>query len=65
MVEEGGMRITKKTGVYSGIELEIHKQEPFYDERLSANEYNPLLSFNNDKTSIKTDEEWKQVCKIL
>lgn len=65
VVEEGGMRMTKKTGVYSGIELEVHMQQPFYDERLAANESDPSLSFNQNRTPIQTDEEWKQVCNNL
>lgn len=62
-VEEGGIRTIKSTGVYSGIKLEIHLLQSFYDERLESNNEDSFVCFNVKSKEIKTDEQWKQACK--
>lgn len=64
VVEEGGVRTIKKTGVYSGTKLQIFFLQPFYDERLESKSDGSLLSFDVKSKEIITDEHWSQACKI-
>ncbi|GMH33927.1 hypothetical protein BSKO_01761 [Bryopsis sp. KO-2023] len=61
VVEEGGKRTIKSTGVYSGTELELYMEHPFFDDRLPVDDTNPGLNFNVDRKQITTDEEWKEI----
>lgn len=62
--EEDGMRTTKRTGVYSTVELEwVHKQLLF-DDRVEASSETPLvLNFAIKESVLKGKDEWMQLIK--
>ncbi|KXZ56071.1 hypothetical protein GPECTOR_2g953 [Gonium pectorale] len=61
VTEEAGKRTTKLTGVFTGTELSLLVENPYYDERLPAREDKPELNFSQKRTLIRTDDEWQEV----
>eukprot|EP00198_Chlamydomonas_reinhardtii_P003541 XP_001692877.1 flagellar associated protein [Chlamydomonas reinhardtii] len=61
VVEEAGKRTTKLTGVFTGTELALMVENPYYDERLPAREDKPELNFSQKRTPIRTDDEWQEL----
>ncbi len=60
-MEEAGKRTTKLTGVFTGTELALMVENPYFDERLPAREDKPELNFTHKRTLIRTDDEWQEV----
>lgn len=60
-MEEAGKRTTKLTGVFTGTELALMVENPYFDERLPAREDKPELNFTQKRTLIRTDDEWQEV----
>lgn len=61
VVEEAGKRTTKLTGVFTGTELSLLVENPYFDERMPAREDKPELNFSQKRTLIRTDDEWQEV----
>lgn len=62
--EEDGMRTTKRTGVYSSVELEwMHKQLLFDDRVEASSEMPPVLNFAAKQSTLGGKEEWTQSIK--
>ncbi|GIL66635.1 hypothetical protein Vafri_20126 [Volvox africanus] len=61
VTEEAGKRTTKLTGVFTGTELSLLVENPYFDERLPAREDKPELNFSQKRTPIRTDDEWQEL----
>ncbi|GFH26690.1 uncharacterized protein HaLaN_24879, partial [Haematococcus lacustris] len=59
--EDGVKRYIRSTGIFSGTELHLFVEQPFYDERLPVREDRPDLNFNHRRRPMLTDEDWQQV----
>lgn len=58
------MRTTKRTGVYSTVELEwVHKQLLFDDRVEASSETSPVLNFATKESALEGKEEWMQLIK--
>jgi hypothetical protein len=51
----------KTTGVFTGIELHLWAEQPYYDERLPVREDRPELNFNAKRVPISSDHTWQEV----
>lgn len=65
ITEQPGKRIIKKTGTYSGTELHLWWDLPYYDARLPVREDSPATNFNIKRKEITSTEEWQQVRTML
>ncbi len=61
VTEDQGKRYIKNTGTFTGIELHLFVDQPYFDERLPVREDRPELNFNEKRIEVTTNEEWQEV----
>ncbi|MEW5306191.1 MAG: hypothetical protein WDW36_008675 [Sanguina aurantia] len=59
--EENGKRTTRLTGMFSGTELHLLVESPYYDERLPPRDDRPELDFSTKKRLIADDHQWQEL----
>eukprot|EP00210_Caulerpa_lentillifera_P000601 g582.t1 len=66
VLEEDGMRTTKRTGVYSTVELEWVYKQHLYDERLEDDsEIHPRLNFGLKESTLDVKENWMRFIRSI
>eukprot|EP00798_Chlamydomonas_sp_ICE-L_P023775 gene23775-9334_t len=52
ITDQDGRRYIKNTGTFSGTELHLYVEQPYYDDRLPVREDKPELNFNQKKIEV-------------
>ncbi len=56
-------QVIKSTGMYSGLELHMFVEPPYYDERLPEREDRLDLKFSEKRIEVDSDEQWQDVVR--